>query len=444
MDHSHFESLYPDNARESEVARIMELIKKGSSCQVIGLPGVGRSNLLKLLSYNRNVRIKHLGENQKWFHFVYMDFSEVRKKPLSDVIKFILISLSYSLSERKMEAEHKAVEQFLKNALTVADEMILFHALKKAIDYLAIEKELTVVLLMDRFDQYTPEITADFFLDLKILRNRAKYRFSALFAMNRPLEELIEPLIYAEFYEFLVDNIIYLSLSDFVITEFRFAYLEKVTGKKGSEKVKKEILTLTGGHGKLSGLAYETVLSETDPIKDLKAFLLNKNSIKGALFGIWSSLTPHEQRLLKNISTHHTTVYEEEELKFIQNVFLFEKGKITIHLFEEFINMLPESRDENIRYDVEKNEILKGTESITEQLSPSEFRLLRFLIQHAGAVCEKEEIISAVWREAKTQEGVTDQALDQIVYRLRKKIEQDPNNPTRIHTVKGRGYRFTS
>ena len=82
IEPTHFESLYPPNTRENEITKIISFIKEGSSCQIIGLSGGGRSNLLGLLTYNRNVRIKHLGENEKWFHFVLSNFAEVRKKSL--------------------------------------------------------------------------------------------------------------------------------------------------------------------------------------------------------------------------------------------------------------------------------------------------------------------------------------------------------------------------
>src|SRR3990172_6749298 len=94
-DSKHFESLYPDNTREVEVGKISELVKAGASFQIVGIPGMGRSNLLGLLSYNKNVRLKHLGENTKWFHFVYMDFSEIKKHKFFDILKFMLISTAY-------------------------------------------------------------------------------------------------------------------------------------------------------------------------------------------------------------------------------------------------------------------------------------------------------------------------------------------------------------
>ena len=439
MEPAHFEALYPEDTRSEEIKKILEFVKSGRAIQIVGLPGTGRSNLLGLLSYNKQVRLKHLGENNKWFHFVYMDFSEVRKRPAYDVIKFILISTAYSLSERERKAEYETVNKFLKEAINFQDEMILFQALKKTIDYLAIEKELTIVFLFDRFEQYIPNISEEFFLNLKILRNRAKYRFSCIFSLNRPLEDVVEPFIFTEFNEFLEGNIVYLRVYDPIGIEFRFSYLEKVTGKKADAQTKKELIALTGGHGKISRLAYESVLSEDGKISDLKYFLLQRSVINKSLSQIWDYLSPAEQNFLR---VKAKTEKENKDYKYLENIGLLKNGKIAIPLFEEYIKTAPVEKTENIRFDAEKNEILKGAEQITERLSPSEFRLLRFMLLNPDKICEKDEIIQAVWKDSKTQEGVTDQALDQIIYRLRKKIEDDPNNPTHLITIKGRGFKF--
>lgn len=439
---SHFESLYPDTTRSEEIKQILALIKAGSSCQVIALPGVGKNNLMEMLSYNRNIRIKHLGDHQKWFHFVYMDFSEVRKRSLSDITKFILLSLAHSLSERGLDIEYEKVHGYLKEAIDLGDELILFQALKKSIDYLAIEKELTIVFLCDRFEQYIPDVTDQFFLHLKILRNRAKYRFSVVFPLTRPLEELLERWVFSEFYEFLGEHTVYLSLHDPVGLAFRFDYLEKITGERGSEAVKKEVVRLCGGHGKLSRLAFEAVLASPQPptISDLCGLLLNQKTIQGALFEIWNALTPSEHTFLKQLVQKDTV--EETNHTYLTHVGLIKDGKIAIPLFEEFIKKLPWETTQPFNFDAEKNEILKGSEPIGSRLSPSEFRLFRFLLQNPERVCEKDECIAAVWKDVKTQQGVTDQALDQIIYRLRKKVEDDPNSPLHIQTVKGRGVRF--
>ncbi len=437
MEPNHFESLYPDTSRFDEIEKILTFIKEGNSAQLIGLPGVGKSNVLGFLAYNRKIRTKHLGENQKWFHFVPLNFSEIRKRPLSDAWKFIFLGLIESLRERKNQ-DYEKVDAICKEITNLNDELILFQGLKRAIDFLCIEKELAVVFLFDRFEEYSQMIDSSFFANLRILRNRAKYRFSAVFSLSRPIEDIIEPEIFADFHEFIIGHEIYLKLKDEVGLEFRISYLEKVSGKKIDEKVKKEIISLTGGHGKLTRLCLEALIAQNHESRitnqELKNFLLEQKSIRGGLFEIWNFLTPSEKKSL--------VANQLVASSYLDNVGLLENNKLTIPLFENFISTIQQLRNETISYNPSTNEISKGETSISDQLSSSEFKLLRFLIENAGRVCEKEEIINAVWKESKTQEGVTDQALDQIVYRLRKKVEEDPNNPQYIQTIKGRGLRF--
>lgn len=438
LDPQHFEALYPEDTRFEEVQKLLGFIKAGNSCQLIAAPAVGRSSVMGLLAYNKTVRIKHLGENQKWFHFVHMDFSEVKKRPLYDVTKFMLLSIAYSLSERNKQEEYAAVNQFLKEGLEFNDELVLFQSLKKAIDYLAIEKELTIVLLFDRFEHYLPEVEEQFFLNLRILRNRAKYRFSCVFSINRPLEDLLEVATMSEFYEYIEGHMVYLRLYDAVGIQFRFSYTEKVSEKKAAESTKEEIIRLTGGHGKLVRLAHEGILAEEKVPENLHEFLQKKPSMTTALAELWNFLNPAEQYYLKNIST------ASEPIPYLENIEIVRDKKLIIPLFSDYIEGIDVSLAQQFTYNAEQNEICKGGEPISDTLSPSEFRLLRYLILHAERVSEKEELINAIWNDSQTQEGVTDQALDQIIYRLRKKIEADPNNPQYLLTIKGRGVRFTS
>jgi len=438
IEATHFESLYPETSRFEEIEKILNFVKEGNSCELIGLPGAGKSNVLGFLAYNRNIRTKHLGANQKWFHFVPLNFSEIRKRPLIDAWKFIFLGLIESLRERKNQDFEKINAIFKETE--GSDELVLFQGLKRAIDYLCIEKELTVVFLMDRFEEYIPMIDAPFFANLRVLRNRAKYRFSAVFSLTRPLENLIEPSVFADLHEFLAGHEIYLKLLDKAGLDFRIAYLEKVSGKKIDEKIKNQILNLTGGHGKLTRLSAETILSANlqFPISNLKLteFLLEQKAVQGALYEIWKFLTPSEQK----------DVRMKTENEFLEKIGLLANDsagwRVTIPLLETYIPTLKQSSNETITYASSTNEIKKGEAIISDQLSSSEFKLLRFLIENANKVCEKEEIINAVWKDSKTQQGVTDQALDQIVYRLRKKIEEDPNNPQHIQTIKGRGLKF--
>lgn len=444
MEPQHFESLYPEDTRFKEIEKILNFIKEGSSCQVVSVPGAGRSNLLNLLAYNRNVRIRHVGEEkQASFHFVYLNFSEIKKRPLIDATKFIFLNLVDSLRERKKDQEYKIADKIFKESIEFKDELVLAQGLKKTIDYLALEKNLTIIFLFDRFDEYISVVDSEFFDNLRVLRNRAKYKFSVVFALSKPLEDTLEATLISDLYEFVAGKIIYLPIYDKPGVDFRISYLEKITGKRINKKLLEEVFSLTGGHSNLIRLSIETLLATTQKFENklvLKKFLLEQKTVRSALFAIWEILTPSEQTFLSS-----NMQSGDESLQYLENVGLLKNGFLTIPLLSDYIKERQSLMRQDEKLSINQaSEILRGEMVLSDKLTSLEYRLLKFMIENKERVLEKEEIINAVWGEQKTTLGVTDQALDQLIFRLRKKIEESPNQPQHIQTVKGRGLKFTN
>jgi len=80
--------------------------------------------------------------------------------------------------------------------------------------------------------------------------------------------------------------------------------------------------------------------------------------------------------------------------------------------------------------DREKQEIKVDGKQVT--LSRKEYDLIACLEAAAGRTCGRDELIAAVWPEAIEPAGVSDAAVDQLVHRLRQKVERDPARPERI------------
>ncbi len=72
-------------------------------------------------------------------------------------------------------------------------------------------------------------------------------------------------------------------------------------------------------------------------------------------------------------------------------------------------------------------------------LKPKEYDLLLYFTQHPGRAISRDVLLEEVWGWDYTGESRT---VDVHVRWLREKIEPDPQNPTRIVTVRGSGYRF--
>jgi len=79
--------------------------------------------------------------------------------------------------------------------------------------------------------------------------------------------------------------------------------------------------------------------------------------------------------------------------------------------------------------------------TLVPPLSVAQYHLLYALIQARGAVVTRDEIVRVVWPEAHG-EGVSEQAIDALVRRLRERLaEVDPAHQY-IVTVRGHGFRF--
>lgn len=73
-------------------------------------------------------------------------------------------------------------------------------------------------------------------------------------------------------------------------------------------------------------------------------------------------------------------------------------------------------------------------------LTPMEFRLLRYLASNPGRPFSREHLIETVW--GYDSEVGSDRTIDVHMRHLRQKLEEDPANPRWLLTVRGVGYKF--
>lgn len=91
----------------------------------------------------------------------------------------------------------------------------------------------------------------------------------------------------------------------------------------------------------------------------------------------------------------------------------------------------------SLRIDTDRHEAHRDGQPLT--LSPKEFDLLLFLASREGRVFSREVLIDRVWG---ADSGSTMRTVDVHVRRLRTRIEDDPDRPMHLVTVRGVGYKF--
>ena len=79
------------------------------------------------------------------------------------------------------------------------------------------------------------------------------------------------------------------------------------------------------------------------------------------------------------------------------------------------------------------------TPNETLRLTLMEANLLKYMLDNAGRAVSRKEILENVW---DLQEDTDTRAIDNFIVRLRRYIEDEPNNPQFLRTVRGVGYRF--
>ena len=72
-------------------------------------------------------------------------------------------------------------------------------------------------------------------------------------------------------------------------------------------------------------------------------------------------------------------------------------------------------------------------------LTSTEFNLLEFFLTHPGRAYSRDQLLESVWGE---QRFVTPRTVDVHIRRLREQIEEQPDDPRYLTTVRGFGYRF--
>ena len=92
----------------------------------------------------------------------------------------------------------------------------------------------------------------------------------------------------------------------------------------------------------------------------------------------------------------------------------------------------------DLRVNVSSATVTKGEKELF--LSALEYRLLLLLLQNKGQILTRNQLLEEIWDASG--EYVNDNTLSVYMKRLREKIEENPQSPRLLHTIRGIGYRM--
>jgi hypothetical protein len=315
-----------------------------------------------------------------------------------------------------------------------------------------------LVFLFDQFDEVYEKLNPRFFANLRSIRDDFKYRVSYVTFTREELPHIRSGSEHDEFYEILSPNIISLGRYNH---DDAWTLLRRVGGRYGLELEPApgdRLITLTGGHpGLLKAVYMTTIRGSFVPSgigqESIEALLADLD-VRTECHKLWDSIRGDERDALLKLARSVPVVPEDPDVRRrlkLKGLVIDEGEKVAVScpLFAEYV-----SRQESFLatetelpgrpiYIDSAGDVWVEGRKLEPQLSPLEFALLGHLCSRPGELCTRDEIIEALYPDAVQRKGVSDDAVNSVVRRLRKRIEPGHRPPKYIITVRGLGYRLT-
>lgn len=172
----------------------------------------------------------------------------------------------------------------------------------------------------------------------------------------------------------------------------------------------------------------------------------------------------------RQISRQHARIYREDDSYYIQDLEsrngtwvnrqplkgtrrLYDNDLIQVAMIVEMVFIgsgataplpfeVPLSLTEGrVKLDREARRVFVNEVEIDPPLSPPQYRLLELLYLNSGRISTRDQVVEAVW-PGTVSEGVSEQAIDALVRRLRDRIAEIDADWNYIVTVRGHGFRL--
>ena len=437
-----------------DLRHLRRYLADAQSVSLVGVSNVGKSALLRDLCQNDAAAPPEEREGDLDCYYVdcnrMLDWTE---------LAFYELVLRVLADHLRVE-EHPLAPVFSQSheaLLQPAGDLQIPLTFDRALTALVEHTTHPVVLVLDEFDAPFTHLAPRVFLNLRALKDRYPRRLAYVTATDRSLARLRTGEHVDEFTELFGEDAYYLlplgpeEAQAFIKDQGQHRHIVLDAADVAF------VLRQAGGHPGLMTIVCrrladlggkpERPSSEAAIVhRQLQDVLRTDASVRTECDKIWRDLDEEEQDELSGLfqpaGVHNPRAFVE----------LTRKGLVTgsqqepqffAELFRRFVQQMSAARklpEQGVRIDVETGEA-KIDGRLVETLTSSEYRLLLLLYGHLNKICDKYQIVEAVWGEDYVDE-VYDASIDKLISRLRHKIEPDLANPRYLVTVRGRGYKL--
>jgi hypothetical protein len=435
--------------RAADLQRLRDALAEGACCSIVGLSNIGKSMLLRTAAEDSSARALN----------VYVDcnlmpaltdqsFYEVTLRAALDAVKRLGKKAPLEVMNR--------LEDLCQQVIESERPIVSALGFNDGISLLCEQLERRVALLFDEFDDPFGALDGRVFLNLRALHDKYE-SLVYVTATGAPLAERRRDTEASEFGELFVGHQIVLGMLDEVTARRAVLAWTKEEDTPLSPQEVEFIVTQAGGHPGLLRNTSRQVLrflagvpsgARAQALTLVREKLESDSVIRNECAKLWSYLPPQEQDLLLKVLDDNSELSHAVLLDDLIDKGVLRPGlppRVFGELFAAYIHRQRRARQParaGVWVDVDAGEAWVDGEHVPS-LTDLEYRLLLLLYGRLGKICDKYQIVEAVWGQDYIDE-VDDARVEKLISRLRSKVEHDPANPKYLITVRGRGYKLAA
>lgn len=438
--------------RADELRYIVDTLRRGYCCAVVGPSNTGKSLLLQSL-LSEEVRQMCAQKSARPPIMVFLDCLGVEpteqafyESLLRRVMEELEVASEAPSALDAIRAQHQRVAQ----SPNVESRAAFASALRS----LHRKSDTCLIIILDEFDDLYQSISHWASRRLRVLHDELGNRLLLVVSTSRHLDRLRpDPETY-EFRELFVQHTRMLRPLDSEDATSLVTYLTDVMGMDLSPNRARLAIEASGGHpGLLARLCeYLSSLSADPDVtgQALFAQLSEIGPIRLECQRLWAELDLDEQSALLVLVRGDQLSKGRKQAEGVEDkglVVTNEAGALLVFspVFRAFVSKellkQQETRRRGPWYDANTRQTWLDDREITRKLTSDQFAFLVLLCENPGVVMSKDDIGVAVWPE-QAENSFSDDQIYQLVKRTREKIEPDPKKPIYIVSVTGQGYRL--
>jgi DNA-binding winged helix-turn-helix (wHTH) protein len=435
--------------RQSQTDTILRTVAAGNCCAIYGLSNTGKSPLLRDLTDTDNQQRFSRYANRPGA-LIYVDCNRVVELSATGFYEVVIRSLLEFIEDPSTppspSAELLGLLREYHTRITTGPAFQASLAFNSALADLGARMNLSLVLLLDEFDEIYAALEDRTLLNLRALKDHTRDRLAYVTATVRPLAETRVPgdNEFAELFAGCQMALGFLPPDD---ARRAIGGLAGPLPPTAADAVER----LAGGHFGLLAALSQAALREPTVAgsKLLQQRLVGDVTARAECLKLWNQLRPDEQAALVSLVTAPEEGLSGADLARLHSLgLLVESGgshRLFSELFAGFVRhqgALPAQAAQGVMVDEDAGEVWVDGARVTV-LTDLEYRLMRLLHERRDRLTTKDMIVEAVWG-GEYLDRVDDARIEKLVSRLRAKIEPDPAHPRYLLTQRGRGYKLSS